>query len=76
MHSGAIGENRNFGHKLWAFFSAMSHTSHIEMAPEKYSPTPNLTLSEIKTMCFWVFPKKKNFQNITFFDPFFRPIFR
>ncbi len=29
VHSRAIGENRNFGHKLWVFFSIMSHTSHI-----------------------------------------------
>jgi hypothetical protein len=32
---GAIGENRNFARKLWVFFSAMSHVSHIKRAPEK-----------------------------------------
>ena len=76
MHPGAIGANRNFGHKLWVFFSTMSHTSHIWMAPKKYTPTPNLTFSKIKTLCFWVFPKKKKFSKYHFFRSFFRPIFR
>ena len=57
VYLGAKGENRNFARKLWFFFSLMSHVSHIKRAPEKQSPTPNLTLSKIKTMRFWVFPE-------------------
>ena len=71
MHPGAIGENRIFGHELWAFFSAMSHTSHIKRAPEKQFPTPNLTFFKIKTMRFWFFPKKNFFLVFNFFDLFF-----
>ncbi len=70
-HYGAIGENRNFGHKLWVFFSTMSHTSHIYMSPKKETPTPNLTFSKIKTLRFRVFPKNK-FSKNHIFRPFFR----
>ncbi len=35
VHWGAIDEHRNFGHKLWVFFSTMSHAPQNYRAPEK-----------------------------------------